>query len=95
MNVYNTFISNRNDLELIRVYETMLNSYVIELRVDSRMEVSEVSNTQAQNIILTTRWSALVCTNEILALIEKHDIFALSVRQVDQFGGEHSIAICN
>ncbi len=92
---YADFTANHKNIDLLRVFETTPNNYVVELKVDGTVEVTKESNTKEKNIVLTRRWSRLVCTNEVSTIYKKYEIGFFTVKQIDQFGEQKSIAICS
>lgn len=89
------FTEKHSELKLIRVFETTTNNYVVEIRVPDTMELAKRSNSREQNLSLTKKWSALVCTPEMKSIAKKFSIAFLSVRQVDSNGESYSTAICH
>ena len=94
--IYQEFSLNNAGVSFLSVEETIKNSYVVKLSVSpsSQVELSRSKNTQKQNILITEKWSKLVCTPEIRSFIQRKNIMFFSVRQVDNNGVSHSIAIC-
>jgi len=82
------------ELKLISVVETTTNNYVVEVRVPDTMEVSKDSNSREQNLVLTKKWSALVCTRDVIDIATRFNINFLSVKQIDNYGELHSMALC-
>lgn len=92
--VFTNFTNANDHIDLIRAFETTSNNFVVELRVDNTMKVSNSSNTQDQNLVLTRQWQALVCTTQANAIAQKYQIIWFSIQQIDQAGELHSVALC-